>query len=376
VHDDSVRDATPFLVETHHPATFLSRGVVAPFTTPRLTGSRVRVSLKGDIELVVPNPSGGRGVYILDWAGVRTLGHPTVHDSILFKRLASVDRLDPAGMRDAALDVARQGHAGKPAIAAATLHLNRDAAHRLQAHFLLMIGLIEMVRPTGLKLGSLAQHAANVERRGSAILHQLAPLIGRSPAELADALAAMGTVFAPVGIAAQDKESRIARLLARMEDVHAALSDWLRADPGNDVGGLGHAVARAMQVATEYGQAVLASIRATAVDPLKLLKRWLTASDEVVAIAGRVDWVLDGWDWICSLWLVAANDESRRMALLEMAQLVPVLPGETSSWTDTPTPPQVLQQPCRVTSREDAWRSGGTAFALIGRNETLRAMGA
>jgi hypothetical protein len=350
--------------------------VVAPFTTPRLTGTRIWVSIKGDLELVVPNPSGGRGVYILDWAGVRTLGHPTVHDSILFKRLASIDRLDPAGMREAALDVARQGHAGKLAIAAATLHQNRDAAHRLQAHFLLMIGLIEVVRPTGLKLGSLAQHAADVERRGSAILHQLAPLMGQSPAELADALAAMGVVFAPVGIAAQDKESRIARLLVRMEDVHAALSDWLRADPGNDVGGLGRAVAGAMKAATEYGQAVLKSIRATAADPLKLLKRWFAASDDVVAMAGRVDWVLDGWDWICALWLAAANDETRRVALLEMAQLVPMLPGETSSWTDTPAPPQMLQQPCRVTSREDAWRSAGAAFALIGRNETLRAMGA
>jgi hypothetical protein len=57
-----------------------------------------------------------------------------------------------------------------------------------------------------------------------------------------------------------------------------------------------------------------------------------------------------------------------------MAPLVPVLPAEAGHWTDLPPPPEMQRQPCRVTSREDAWRSGGAAFALIERNEILRAM--
>jgi hypothetical protein len=109
-------------------------------------------------------------------------------------------------------------------------------------------------------------------------------------------------------------------------------------------------------------------------DPIGLLKRWFRDSDSVVTTASRADWVLDGWEWVCLLWLAAQTGAARRRALLEMAQLIPVLPGEAANWADLPPPQEALRQPCRVTSREDGWRSGGAAFALIERNEMLRAM--
>jgi hypothetical protein len=369
-----VTATAPFLVESHHPATFRSRGVAAPFTTPMLIGTRIRESKDG-IELVVPNPSGGRGVYILDWGGVRALGHPNVHDTVLFRRAGSLARLDPAGMRDAALEVARDGHAGRDAAAAAKRSLARDATHRLNAHFRLMLGLIEQVHPAAAKSIPLAGHAQEFERRGTAILHQLAPMLGRSAGELADALATMGDVFAPVGIGAEDTNARIAALLARLDQARESLLDWLRADAENDIGGIGRAIAGAMQTASGYGRTLLHAVRALPTDAIGLLKRWFRDSGAVVTTANRADWVLDGWDWVCLLWLTAQTGAARRRALLEMAQLIPVLPGEAANWADLPPPPEALRQPCRVTSREDSWRSGGAAFALIERNEMLRAMG-
>jgi hypothetical protein len=363
----------PFLIESHHPATFRSRGVGAPFTTPMLSGTRIRESKSG-IELVVPNPSGARGVYILDWGGVRTLGTPNVHDTVLVRRVSSLARLDPAGMRDAALAVALDGHAGRDAAEAAKRSIARDAAHRLNAHFLLMIGLIERVHPAGVKAITLAEHAEEVERRGSAILHKLAPMMGRSAADLADALAAMGNVFTPTGIGANDTDARIPRLLARLDEARESLSEWLRADAENDIGGLGRAIAGAMQTASGYGRTILVSTRAELADPMGLLKRWFKDSEAVVTMANRADSMLDGWEWVCLLWLAARTETERRRALLEMAQLVPVLPGEAANWTDLPPPPETLRQPCRVTSREDGWRSGGAAFALTERNEIMRAM--
>jgi hypothetical protein len=369
-----VRQSGPFLIESHHPATFRARGVAAPFTTPLLTGTRVRESEKTGIELVVPNPSGGRGVYVLDWAGVRSLGTPTVHDTVLIRRLSGCARLDPAAMRSAALAVAQDGYAGRNAVAAATQAIADSAAQCLQAHFLLIVRLVEQVQPAGLTVPSTAARTSDIDRRSSTILHRLAPMMGHAPAELNDGLRAMGDLFAPVGLADQDGDARIPRLLARMQETQDSLAGWLRADAGNDLGGLGRAIARAMHTATDVGRAVMALTRAALADPVGLLRRWCTEPDSVIAIATRVDWLLDGWDWICLLWLSAASDEARRMALLEMAQLIPVLPIEAGAWTDVAVPAEAMQQPCRVTSREDAWRSGGAAFALIGRNESLRAM--
>jgi hypothetical protein len=365
-----VSGTAPSLIDSRHRATFRSRGVAVPFTSPLLSGARVRESATAGIELVVPNLSGGRGVYVLDWAGVRTLVNPTVHDTMLFRRMARIARLDPANLRDAALDVALQGHAGRAAAAAARQCLARDASHRLTAHFRLMTGLIEQFSPAAPK----ATAAEDIERRGSAALYRLAPMMGRAPAELADALATIGTMFAPVGAGAEDTGARIARLLARLEEVHTALSAWLRTDPENDIGGLGRAVACAMQAAAGYGGTILTAARAAQADPIGLLSRWFKDRDEVEATASRADWVLDGWEWVCLLWLAAGSNEARRRALMEMAQLLPALPAEAGGWTSLPPPPESLSQPCRVTSREDSWRTGAAAFALIGRNETLRAM--
>jgi hypothetical protein len=338
-----------------------------------LSGTRIRESGTG-IELVVPNPSGGRGVYILDWGGVRALGNPNVHDTVLFRRLSSLARLDPAGMRDAALDVALNGHAGRDAAAAAKRSIARDAAHRLNAHFRLMLGLIEQIHPAAMQAVPPAGRAAAVERLGPAILHKLAPMLGPSAGELADALAAMGNAFAPVGVEADDTDARIAGFLARLDEARESLSYWLRADAENDIGGIGRAIAGAMQTASGYGRTILQATRALPNDAIGLLKRWFRDSEAVLTTANRTDWVLDGWEWVCLLWLAAQTGAARRRALLEMAPLVPVLPGEAANWTDMPPPPETLRQPCRVTSREDGWRSGGAAFALIERNETLRAM--
>jgi hypothetical protein len=349
--------------------------VAAPFTTPLLSGTRIRDSAKTGIELVVPSPSGGRGVYILDWAGVRTLGTPTVHDTVLVRRLARLARLDPGGMRSVALDVAQDGYAGREAVAAAKQALADTATQCLQAHFLLIVGLIEQVQPTGLTAPLPAVGISDIDRRSSAVLHRLAPLTGRSPAELNDGLRVMGNAFAAVGLAAQGHQARVPRLLARMEETHESLTEWLRADVENDLDGLGRAIARAMRTILDIGHAVLARTRASLADPVGLLRQWCKDPESVMTIATRAEWVLDGWEWLCLIWLSADSNGQRRMALLDMAQLIPVLPTEAGSWNDPVVPPEALQQPCRVTSRDNSWRSGGAAFALIGRNESLRAMG-
>jgi hypothetical protein len=59
-----------------------------------------------------------------------------------------------------------------------------------------------------------------------------------------------------------------------------------------------------------------------------------------------------------------------------MAQLVPSLPAEVLDWVRPSVEPLSLVPACRVISMDDGWRSGGAVFALIARNERLRALGA
>lgn len=107
------------LVQSYHPTTFLDRGVAVPFTTPLLAGTRARPAERGGTELVVPNPSGGRGVYILPWGDLRALCNPTVHDRRLNERAAALPAIAPSSIRDVARQVAAEGLAGPAARQAA-----------------------------------------------------------------------------------------------------------------------------------------------------------------------------------------------------------------------------------------------------------------
>ena len=50
----------------YEPATFLDRGVTVPFTTPMLMGARARPREDREgLEVIIANPSGTSGVYIL-----------------------------------------------------------------------------------------------------------------------------------------------------------------------------------------------------------------------------------------------------------------------------------------------------------------------
>jgi hypothetical protein len=354
--------------------TFQGRGVAAPFTTPLLVGTRIRQSRSMAVELVVPSPSGGRGVYVLNWPGVRALCNPTVHDALLFRRCSRLPAITPALIRDAALDVALAGHAGPQALAAARTTMAQDRARGLLAHFLLVVAIVEQVDPNGQRIAFSEQRTADLDRRASAALHRIAPSMGHPPTQLAAGLTAIGELYAPVGVAFDDRNARIPQLLDRLEETHTDLSRWLDADPAGEIGGLGRAIADAMRRACDSGAAVLATTRSVLMDPKALLKRYMADANGVRALVMRCDWLLDGWERVSLLWLSAHSAAARRAALLEMAPLVPVLPREVMEWVDTPIPSESMRQVCRVTSKQDAWRTGGSAFALIERNEKLLAM--
>jgi hypothetical protein len=108
-------------------------------------------------------------------------------------------------------------------------------------------------------------------------------------------------------------------------------------------------------------------------DMIGLLRSWAVDPNSIVQLAGRPDWLLDGWEPICQIWHYAQDDAARRAALVEIAGLIPVLPKEVGDWCDgLPVPVGALQFRRLVRVNED-WRTGATIFNLIARNEQFRA---
>ena len=357
---------------SHEPPTFKSRGVSVPFTTPILSGARARQSGRVGIELVTANPSGGKGVYVLQWSGVRALSTPTVHDTLLFQRLGGLSDLDPRGVRNAAVGAALEGYAGKDALKAAEKIAITDRMQQVQANFLLLQNLVNQVEPGNPT--NVTTRTPEFDFRVNTVSQRVASSLQRPVSQLTAAMTAISEAFAPTGVAQHDNTARIPLLIDRLEKTCGALTTWANTDADQDLGGLATAVGTSIGTAAKWGRMVVASSRGLLKDPLALLTRYFANPDAVAALAERSDWLLDGWERVCLLWQVPCSITSRGVALVEMAQCLPALPREAFTWSNPALPIQAPDQNCRIISSDSRWRTGSSAFVMIERNEKLRAM--
>lgn len=71
--------------------------MIVPFTTPFLLGARIRLTdTPSELEVVIGNPSGGRGFYIVRWGALPEACAPTLHDRRLWQRLCDQTAIAPS----------------------------------------------------------------------------------------------------------------------------------------------------------------------------------------------------------------------------------------------------------------------------------------
>ena len=343
--------------------------MVIPFTTPLLGGTRARPSDKLGLDLVIPNPSGGQGVYIMGWSGIDALCQPTLHDRELSKRLGAVPNITPDTIRRIAREIAAEGLAGEEAMLAARAAVDHEKGDRTVTNYLLLMNLVEQV---GLFRGA-PPDKPDRESRARMTVARIAPRIGRSHDWIATALEALGDVMASLGVSGQSAPSRVPRLIAMLRHTCADLTTWNRAQKGSDQASYIEMICITADYTLMLADAIVAQTQALAADLTELLRRWAADSGTIVRLAARPEWLLDGWEQICHIWRCAHDDAERRAALVEIAQLVPVLPREARDWMEHGPEIDPRMALRRSIPMHEDWRTGVVAFELIARNEHIRA---
>ncbi len=350
---------------THHVTTFRERGVAVPFTTPLLLGARARAAARG-VELLLPNLSGKRGVYVLPWSGVQQICRPSVHDTLLRERLDVLGSLTPRKLRQISRELAAAGYAGPEAKAAVRRADESDLAMHQAANRHLLLALMRQFRPTGAL-------DTDLEQQGRALIVELAPKFRSDPEALTFALEEMGTFFASFGVEAADRSARIPTLLDQLRELHQSLAAWMPSGPDDIAAGIAQATAEVVAVAIDHGQAILTATRALTNDITALIRKYLADPDVTQELIERPDWVLDGWEIVAGLWSVGGQSTSRKSRLLEIAQILPHFPREIEAWHQKRRLAPSLEPALRVVSINEGWRTGKGSVVLTERNEALRA---
>jgi len=358
-------------VQPYHPTTFLERGVAVPFTTPLLAGTRARPAEKGDLELVVPNPSGARGVYVMGWNGITALCRPTLHDKQLCERIGALKSVTPATIRRVARQVAAEGLAGEEAMEAARTAIKGERADCLLTNYQLLVTLVEQV---GLVLPADRGEAPNMETRARSTVAHIAPRLGQSASWVAGALEAIAECLTATGINAATKEARIPRLIALLTATRDEVFAWSQTQVEEDQASYAQMMSNVADLTLNLAATTMSRAHALTRSVFDLLRSWAVDPVPIAELAARPEWLLDGWENICLVWQLSSGDPGRRAALAEMAELIPVVPREAKEWCETTQDVDITIRLRKLVRLNEDWRTGGTVYNLIARNEHIRAI--
>ena len=360
----------------HHPATFLERGVALPLTTPLLSGARARPGAEDQLELIILNPSGGRGVYILPWSSIGVFCHPTMHDCIFAEHIAGYSHVTPTIIRRVARKIAADGLAGESAAEAAALAAASEKADLVVANYKLLMLLFDQA---GQDLAAFGEHVPSLAEDPAARLRMTVNLvsarIGRSSDWTAAALEDMADTMSGIGLGEDGAKARLQRQMDRLRHMVADIHSWTAARQEDSMTEYGALIGSVANLTLSMAETTLAAVRALTKNMEVLLQGWASNPDRIRELASRPEWLLDGWDTICSIWQHARGDHSQALALAEIVGLVPVTPKEAATWTgfDNQVLDREMLRHRRIVPFNQDWLTGESVFDLIARNEQLRA---
>jgi hypothetical protein len=365
---------TPHSIDRpYEPTTFVERGVSVPFTTPMLFGARVRQSARLDLELLVPNPSGGRGIYILPWSKVRALCSPTLHDIKLSARIAGLETVTPTSVRRAAKQIAAEGFAGRSAGTAAITALEVEQKSLLTTNFDLLLRLVQQeALPSCLTPSPGIAPSATLEVQAKRAIASIAPRIGQFPAVIAASLEQLAELLEPVGLREQPCGSRIPR---GIESIKALRADalCLLPDAGEQETRLLRVFLGVSGVTLAGAERAVLDARAAAAEIAHLLTAWYADPDALRSQLCRAEWLMDGWERIDQVWWSDCDGRDRTEILEEIASLLPALPHEVGDWPGFMLDTEPFLELRRLVRRTMDGRTPLSLQDSIARNEALLA---
>ncbi len=366
-------DLDRFRSASFEPMSFRERGATVPFTTPLLLNARIRRTAPGQgLEMVVVNPSGGRGALILPWAAMTDICGPTLFDRHLWQNLNDADDISPTGIRHAAQRLAAEGLAGRVAALAAKDAQRREVSSQQLAKSMLLESLMAAAEtPAEAASRSAGKVPEAVEKRAERAVIRSAALAGQSPEAFSADLNALAVALSGAIPKIEGEDARLRQMLESLTRIADEITQWLANEPrdSSHIQAANFVQQTARQTIECAGYA-LAATETLITDLGLLVPNWRREKEAMLERARAADWVLDGWKTPMALW-GAAQPNQRSTAIWEVALIAPILPREAKAWIkDAGNTQDTPRRTTQVVRDRADWRNGN-AIELVARNENL-----
>jgi len=359
------------------PSSFEARGIAVPFTTPALTGSRVRRDDRDRLEVLIPSLAGTDGVYILPLRALPDTVSLTHHDRILHDSILANPPADPMQMRAIVLDIALSGAGGADLATAATTARDRqrqDIAATAGAILFRVVSACTTADVATVTRDALANTTHDTTRDA---LSAAAAAIGRSPDQLYQSSVGLADTIAPVGLPWSGAPGILRDMALAQATTVAAITTWYRSNARYAPTRAAHVIATGRKTSDLVAQ-TLARIDTTLHSTTQILSVWPDPAPVLAALVSRLAWLLDGWMTICQLWDMArsASDGDVEASLTNIHQRLPPLPTCVIA-ADAPhvqrTANDDRHRQHRTKCAPGDWRSAATDAATVARIQTLNA---
>jgi len=355
------------------PATFEERGAAVAFTTPVLAQTRVRKDERDQLEVLIPNLSEGRGVYVVAWKGLPLAFPMTVHDRMLQDLIAKNGGCSPDDLRKAAMEVARLGLAGPEAQEAAEAAHKDDEEQRLLINFQL-IG--EVLKAVGLESTDILRAGLASEqgqRLTRTYMIKAGQHLGIEPTELYLRVAELASAMEPIGLVSSPKPARLRRLMGELVRFRDSIADWAT-DNVSEAAPIGGFCAEVAEHTLNHVRTVIGRLDGAVASFEVLLRQWDTQRKVVRQACTRLSWLLDGWEFITALWAESQGKSRHELdiAVHEIFRIIPLLPRNEDKVDLSLEAGKVFTLNRRAVRAYVDWRTGQLDADLVMRIEALK----
>ncbi len=252
----------------------------------------------------MPNPSGGRGLYVFDLAAAPEVTTLTLHDRLLLERLLELPAPSPSEIRKVAHEVAIEGAAGRRAAREASAAADADATMGLLTRFHLVTRLLQEAGLESIDWRGFTGDNRELRAMIKGHLAKVAPRLGIPVDGLFERIEAIGEVATPVGPPSDGGAARNEAMLARLRTFVQSLGQWSQGETGGTAADATAVLGVAERAVREAGEAQ-GLARELLGEVLRLLRGWQErAGEQMRSTLTRPEWLLDGWGQVCGLWEV------------------------------------------------------------------------